>query len=319
MNCMENKVSIIVPIFNAAPYLADCIKSILAQTYSNIELILIDDGSTDGSSEICDSFALNDKRIFCQHTKNRGVSASRNLGIDMSSGKWIIFYDADDTVPLDSLNKLVEAILDTDYDMVMGNYQFIKLDGSIITSCSYDCNSTLSNDEAIKLFFRYKYERMQGYIWNRLFRLDAIKESGIRFNEKIYYKEDGLFIIQFLCDRKTSVGYITDNVYNYYERPNGAMLSVDSIFSRKYLTNFDARILIYKYLKEKGYCNEIIADSIISIENVLSNIRRKIKKSKRMHPKAWFYIYYTLIRHALLFKVVGVTLKRKLVTTCNCQ
>ena len=96
---MKDKlVSIIIPVYNTENYINICVKSIVAQTYSNIQIILVDDGSTDASAKLCDDWATKDKRIFVLHQRNSGVSAARNSGIEYASGKWIMFVDADDII-----------------------------------------------------------------------------------------------------------------------------------------------------------------------------------------------------------------------------
>ena len=113
MNCMENLVSVIVPVYNVETYLEECIKSIVNQTYKNLELILIDDGSTDSSGEQCDSWAEIDNRIKVIHKENGGLSTARNAGLDVAKGEYICFIDSDDFVTENYLESFINAINDS--------------------------------------------------------------------------------------------------------------------------------------------------------------------------------------------------------------
>ena len=104
---MEDLISVIVPIYNVESYLEQCIKSIINQTYKNIEIILIDDGSTDKSPKICDKYKQKDSRIIVVHKQNTGVSATRNIGLELSKGKWIAFVDSDDWIEKEYLEELL--------------------------------------------------------------------------------------------------------------------------------------------------------------------------------------------------------------------
>ena len=117
-------VSVIIPVYNVAPYLREALDSVLHQTYRNLEIIVIDDGSTDGSSEICDEYAKNDSRIHVIHQPNRGLSAARNVGIDLATGEIIAFLDSDDVYDIDFIDKMLNALLDTGSDLVACKYRF---------------------------------------------------------------------------------------------------------------------------------------------------------------------------------------------------
>ena len=114
-------ISVIVPVYNTAPYLPECIRAILAQTYENLEILLIDDGSTDGSGQICEEFARRDSRIRCIRQENRGLSAARNRGLDAARGQYISFVDSDDTVAPAMLEKLLAALQKSEADMALCN------------------------------------------------------------------------------------------------------------------------------------------------------------------------------------------------------
>ena len=119
---MSSKVSIIVPVYNSSDVLCECVNSLINQDYENIEIILVDDGSTDNSGEICDSFQEKDKRVKVIHKKNEGQSAARNLGIQESSGDYVMFIDSDDWLDLDAVSTLVSYADENDLDVTRFNY-----------------------------------------------------------------------------------------------------------------------------------------------------------------------------------------------------
>lgn len=121
-----NKVSIIVPVFNAEKYLERCVSSVLSQTYQNIELILVDDGSNDNSKEMCDEYCAAFHNIKCIHKKNEGVSSARNVGIDMSNGDYILFLDSDDFIDKEAVSVLIENAVESNSSIVICGYNTIS-------------------------------------------------------------------------------------------------------------------------------------------------------------------------------------------------
>ena len=120
---MENNslISIIIPVYNVEKHLKKCVDSVLVQSYNNIEVILIDDGSTDKSGNICDKLALSDSRIVVKHKKNGGLSSARNMGIDEAKGEYITFIDSDDVISEDYIEYLYKNLIDNDSDISIGN------------------------------------------------------------------------------------------------------------------------------------------------------------------------------------------------------
>lgn len=237
------KISIIIPVYNAAKFLHKCINSILAQTFQDFEILLINDGSTDESGAICDRYTLTDNRIRVFHKENGGVSSARNIGLRNACGEWIYFVDSDDTIYNDCLETLISQTSD-DVDCVTGGYTCVyngKTSG--ITQVISD---RWSYKTALLDFYRPVYFEFNGYLWNRLFRQSIIIDYNIRFHEDIYFKEDGLFLVEFLCNSKKDIPITTKPVYNYHINSDSAMQSLKVYFNKKYLTNLDARILCRK-------------------------------------------------------------------------
>lgn len=191
-NYQDILVSIIMPIYNADKTLSHCIDCILAQTYKNFELLLIDDGSTDTSGVICDNYKLNDKRVRVFHKKNDGASAARNVGLDNASGEWITFADSDDWVEntwlQDFINHTGEA--DVIFQNAIWHYQNGE---TFMRSISVD-DSLSYRGQIAELYPR----NFLGYIWATAFKTSIINKYNIRFNPQFKFKEDRDFVLRYL-------------------------------------------------------------------------------------------------------------------------
>lgn len=241
-------ISIIVPFYNAEKYLKACIESILCQSYQYFELLLINDGSLDNSKNICEEFKLRDSRVKVFHKQNGGVSSARNFGLMKAVGEWIYFVDADDTLFNNCLETLLYQTSD-DIDCTIGGY--IDVHNYTKTVMSFnEITEKWDYKTALLDFYKPIHFRFNGYLWNRLFRHSTIKDNNIRFHEDIFFKEDGLFIVEFICKSKKKLSISTRPIYNYYINPKGAMQSLNLFFNTKYLTNMDARILCWKNIKD---------------------------------------------------------------------
>ena len=252
-------VSVIIPVYNVSKYLSSCIDSVLNQSYSDFELLLVDDGSTDDCGGICDSYAENDSRVRVFHKENGGVSSARNMGLDHAKGEWVFFLDGDDLLPRHSIQSLVDHV-DFGVDMVYGGIRkFDELDENVET-IAVEKEGIISVEEALDAFI--VSERRTGdwhrYLFNRIYRLSIIQKYGLRFHTDIFYKEDGLFITQYLCRCGNNVVTIPDIVYYYRQTSSSAMGILGTTYSPKLLTNIDSHGYIYRELKRSGVSKEII-------------------------------------------------------------
>lgn len=191
-------ISIIIPIYKAERFLDRCIQSVLAQTYHDFELILIDDGSPDDSGLICDKYAFKDKRITVIHKENGGPSESRNAGLEVANGKWIVFVDADDYVETDYLEELISCNPNEDEAMIViqdNRYVTTKGDDVKCERLKYDDNLIkIGKNQDIILKYRLLHHFA---IYGKLFSNRIIKENKLHFNPIIKHCEDGLFIHQY--------------------------------------------------------------------------------------------------------------------------
>ena len=222
------KVSVIVPVYNAKKYLKDCVESILGQTYKNIQIILIDDGSTDGSSDICDHFAQKDSRVIVVHQKNTGVSCARNIGIEYADGEYITFVDADDQLKVDALEKVICFIQSQNADVVIYGWDIIEKETAeknrlVESEIIYDnCEDVL-----YKILNNYS-SCGGGYPWNKLWKISSIakeKKDFPRFKENLFFFEDLEWTVRMVLRTKRIATY-PDALYQYYIHDNSVTRSV---------------------------------------------------------------------------------------------
>lgn len=188
-------ISVILPAFNCKNYIERCIDSILNQTYTNLEIIIIDDGSTDGTSLICDKYALKDNRIKVIHQQNKGVSEARNLGIKLSTGEYISFIDNDDWISPNYFQCLFEAINQDDYSISMVLYK--KTDHYTISPSikNYSIKEVSGLEIRKKLFNIQKYEEPFGFIWAKLYKKEIL--LGLKFKNLIGEDIDFSFQVSY--------------------------------------------------------------------------------------------------------------------------
>lgn len=291
------RVSIIVPIYNVDLYLEQCIKSLINQTYKNIEIILINDGSTDSSLDICNRFKDMDNRIIVINQLNFGVSVARNNGLKLSNGKYIMFVDADDFVENDYIEKMVLAIESA--DMAICSYKECYKNSIVDKSLNRD--EIIDNILAInKMFGR---ENFGGYLWNKIFKNEIIKKNNIQFQTNIYMCEDMLFVIKYLLKCK-NVKLISNKLYNYRMRKSSMVWNQNS---QKYETIFLAYNEIYKLLKENNINLEYLKYTILN--SIYSN-GIEIKNVKQYFDISKFYHQIILSKNFSLKKKVDLYIKK---------
>lgn len=201
-------ISVVIPVYNAARYLRECLASVSAQTYSSIEVIMVNDGSTDDSGEICRQFAAVDSRFRIVDTDNRGVSCARNCGIDLSEGEFICFVDADDTMHPDALSRLHSALISTGSDICVGNYHYGASPAKVPSVPSLPvCFSPHSILEA-GLYQKLSVNSPCGTLFRR-----HIFGDTLRFRKGRRYEDLDLFYKWLLKAGK--VAYLTEKLYFY--------------------------------------------------------------------------------------------------------
>lgn len=198
----EPLVSIIIPVYNAAVHLARCIESVRKQTYENLEIFLVNDGSRDTSGSICDMYGRVDPRICVIEKENSGVSDTRNIAISLARGKYIQFVDSDDYLAPDATRLLVERAEETDSDLVIAHYCRVEHDGEENETRSTHGFLTRTDVMDQTEFARELMEEpasfYYGVLWNKLYRADIIHAQEIRCNEELQWSEDFLFNLQYI-------------------------------------------------------------------------------------------------------------------------
>lgn len=237
-------ISVIIPIYNAEKYLPKCLNSVINQTYRNLEIILINDGSTDNSGQICDLYAKSDCRIIVLHKKNGGVSSARNTGLVIARGNYISFVDPDDWIEPEMYERLYYHIREYTADIAIGGY--VKESGDGNFSKPYKGKVYVyDNKSALNLIL--KDDGFKGFLCNKLFSADLFHSNpSISLDENIHFCEDLLCCCE--CFLKSSkIVYDTYPYYHYIIHNNNISLSN---YSTKKLTSLTAVERIIEYVKE---------------------------------------------------------------------
>jgi len=209
------EISAIVPVYNCSQYLERSIRSILAQTFTDFELILVDDGSTDGSGDLCDRLAAEDSRIKVIHKENGGAGSARNAGMDIAAAPFWVFPDSDDWMEPDMFEVLHKHMVETGADVAIcgftANYSYENPEqGEKISPGA----GFLSNQQEVRNFFvEYFPDGMAGYLWNKMYKADVIIKNNIRFTDMRRY-QDGMFNLE-LFDYLGSAVLIDSCLYHY--------------------------------------------------------------------------------------------------------
>ena len=238
---MENlKFSIIVPIYNVEQYLKCCIESILKQSYKNIEIILVDDGSPDNCGQICEDYKKLDKRVKVIHKQNGGLSDSRNVGIDACSGDYIIFLDSDDYFESDFIKDLSLNLIDNKVDIILADGYFgIFPDDKrqdYIVGLDEKINSMTSGRKVLEYLFTYKNEENNMWrwaAWNNIYKAEFIKKNGLYFKKGILC-EDAEWTPKVILQSKSFLLYKNPFYMYRLNRANSIM----SVVSQKKINDF---------------------------------------------------------------------------------
>ncbi len=259
-------VSVIIPVYNSRKFVGNTIDTILTQSFTDFEIIIVDDGSTDGSSEFLDEYAERDNRIFVHHVKNGGPSKARNIALDNARGEWVQFVDSDDLLEKDMMEQLfknsrnnelvISGVLDKDLDT--GKVKSRKLPYAELSNKQEIGNYLIGMDISSKRI-------CLNYLWNKWFRRSIIDESNLRFDETIRLGEDFIFISKYFKNISRLV--IVDGAYYNY-----CYHGTNSLTGRFDVNELQRRDVMYEAFKE-----------LLENYNVLEKGQNILKLTEGMH------------------------------------
>lgn len=293
---MVSLISIIIPVYNADRYLSKCIESVLAQTYKNFELILIDDGSTDGSDKICDEYAAKDTRVKVEHQHNSGVSSARNRGIELSRGRYLTFIDADDWIEPEYLEAL-----------------FINMQEFGLAVCKFTTNDncTIKENNIFILDKRESYlsmcdsKGMGGFCWGKLFDKRLINREHIKFDSTIAICEDLIFVSCYLSKCDTPTVFLQKQLYHYRKNPQSTMLGRYRLMrqiSLRDLSEFDGCIKASEYaIEDTQEDTQVRKAFIMRITKGACNTLRTMVSNNYIDDILYKNCLQYVRRHALIF------------------
>lgn len=296
----EPLISVIVPVYNVEKYLARCIESILNQSYINLEIILVDDGSTDSSGKICDEYAADDKRIYVIHKENGGQSTARNAALDCAKGEYITFVDSDDYIHTDFVKIMYETIIAYDGDIVQCDY--IRGTEDVFPNIPMSGKCKLIDVYTALSSFIYKV-----IPWAKLYKKSAI--GMIRFPEGKINEDDATYYkFAYNCKR---ICILENRMYYYYMSPNSTMRSEPKL---DFIEVYEDRIKFFKekndeFLLQKSYerfalilaskyayyiKNGINRDMCNVLADKFNEIYYKSKKLASFKYRVLLYLFYRM-------------------------
>lgn len=289
------KYSFIIPVYNVEKVIRRCIDSILYQTIQDFEIILIDDGSSDRSGEICDSYSSRDNRIVVIHKNNAGVSSTRNMGLERVKGQYIIFLDSDDYIEPDYL----EVLDKNEADLKIIGYKIEDEYGRTKKINQYEekIEPILTSEQLAEAFKEGDFN----YIWGKCFRTDIIKEHNINFDVNVSLAEDTLFVLEYV-KYITSIKYLSDIGYHYIKYNTETLTKID----------FNSDSTVNKFEK----VNDIIYDQLfrilgtdadLLIERRMANLYKDILAIINGGQKCSFIFIYSLFKKKWFKKMLSHT------------
>ena len=240
-------ISVIVPVYRVEKYLERCVKSILSQTYKNLEVILVDDGSPDQCPAICDACAEKDARVKVIHQENKGLSGARNAGIDAASGEYLAFVDSDDYVSPHFIEELYQLLQDTGCAIGQCRFSYVKGDGLVEEG---DSAFRIYRGESLMEQLYGPEEKATCFVvaWNKLYRAELFKDTGIRYPEGRIHEDEATTYRLFHEAKK--LAFLDRALYGYYTENGGIITSVFSAKRLQWLTAHEERIAFFK---KNGY------------------------------------------------------------------
>ncbi len=287
----ENLISVIVPVYKVELYLKKCVDSLLNQTYKNLEIILVDDGSPDNCPKICDEYAKKDNRIKVIHKKNGGLSSARNAGLDIAKGDYIAFVDSDDYVHSDYINKLYNQVKKDGSSLAICGVQIVNENGTNLDSSKFDIKSKFIPEvEKFNLLF-LENSISPIVAWNKLYSAEIWKD--LRYpNGKIH--EDEFVIFDVLNNAKNGVSVLSEKLYYYLVRENSIMGSktpkpamLDLYYATKYrLSRMSENSVYFKRAVLQNYFSIfIVYKRVKKDKSLVKKLKAEVKQDYKKYKK----------------------------------
>ena len=288
------KITVAVSVYNTGGFLPEMMEKLMAQTFRDFEILLIDDGSTDGSSEECERQAAGREQVRVLHKENGGLASARNLGIEQAHGEYILFPDPDDWVEPDYLEKLVSAYEDPEVDLSICGHFLIKNGKQVIWN-SRAKREVLDTDEALRLVMRQ--DSFMGYAWNKLYRMDLIRRGHLRFDEELRVIQDLPFAVRYisLCNK---IVYDPVPLY-HYSRDNGGATLFQEKLGKKELSGLKAYEKIAEMMHGSYPATEETAYASLS-ERALRFIGVYYRTGMN-EPETFRFLHRTFLRYRRYF------------------
>lgn len=277
MNAPE--ISVIVPVYNVEKYLCRCVDSILNQTFTDFELILVDDGSPDNCGAICDEYAAKDSRIRVIHKTNGGLSSARNAGLDIAQGRYVMFCDSDDYVAANWCEVMLGVLAKNIDSFVVSNIWKVYAD----RKTSYQ---PIKNDTELHSYFEIYKFGISAYVWNKIYRADILRKYNLRFDESCRFAEDVGFNARYcaLCDKCV---YIPIPLYYYADTQDSIMNRYYPDYFELHLPLFQCRIPLISDADLAEYCDIWLYHFLNLFDNVFDcrnqwSFFKKLQYNQRM-------------------------------------
>lgn len=277
-----NKVSIILPIYNVEKYLKKSVDSVINQTYQNLEIILVDDGSKDSSGRICDELTETDKRIKVIHKPNGGLASARNAGYEVATGEYLMYIDSDDVIKKELVEVCVKKAGMNNSDVVVYGYEKVDELGNILETCVWD-NKTYNYEQMLDRLYSSIMEMSFGYAWNKMYRKSILDKSGVLGDPKVIDREDLVYNMELLkyWNKITYINYVG---YEYLQRST-SLLHNSNLARLKGVEYFVNRVHDVNIEKaHRKVFNMVVlhylADAII--KNILWNTELKTEEKNKL-------------------------------------
>ncbi|MFI3201328.1 MAG: glycosyltransferase [Eubacteriales bacterium] len=244
----KEKISIIVPIYKVEKYLDKCVDSIVNQTYANLEIILVHDGSPDNCGAMCDEWAKKDERIVVIHKKNGGLSDARNAGLDIVSGKYIMFVDSDDYLDLQMAEKLYAALIQNQADMAACNFVYVDEKGAFIKNGDAIKQNEVKMGKEALFTLCERRTNISVVAWNKLYKEHIFKDIRYPLGK---INEDE-FVIHHVLGKCKKIAFVAELLYFYVQRTGSIMADAGSVNKTDYIEALVDRCLYYYEIKNYG-------------------------------------------------------------------